>query len=155
LPRGRRLPWTRRSPFAETDGDAAVQSIGQGWRQPSVATGQVAYSQPRALSGRSCEQLFDKRTGVINKQVAAYWKEHFDLLYYLQRHWPTVGPKLVDKLYFYTGDVDTYYLNNSTKELEKWMKTTTNPHYEGSSCTATASRTAGPDVLAPTGCCDR
>jgi hypothetical protein len=76
-------------------------------------------------------RLWDKRTGVINKQVAAYWKEHFDLLYYLQRHWPTVGPKLVDKLYFFTGDVDTYYLNNSTKELERWMKTTTNPHYEG------------------------
>jgi hypothetical protein len=77
------------------------------------------------------EPLFDKRTGAINKQVAAYWKEHYDLLYYLQRNWATVGPKLVDKLYFYTGDVDTYYLNNSTKELEKWMKTTTNPHYEG------------------------
>jgi putative esterase len=75
--------------------------------------------------------LFDKRTGVIDKQVAAYWKEHYDLLYYLQRNWTTVGPKLVDKLFFYTGDVDTYYLNNSTKELEKWMKTTTNPHYEG------------------------
>jgi hypothetical protein len=77
------------------------------------------------------EPLFDKRTGVINKQVAAYWREHYDLLYYLQQHWSTVGPKLVDKLYFYTGDVDTYYLNNSTRELEKWMKTTTNPHYEG------------------------
>ena len=77
------------------------------------------------------EPLFDKRTGVINKQVAAYWREHYDLLYYLQQNWSTVGPKLVDKLYFYTGDVDTYYLNNSTRELEKWMKTTTNPHYEG------------------------
>jgi putative esterase len=77
------------------------------------------------------EPLFDKRTGVINKTVAQYWKEHYDLLYYLQKNWATVGPKLVDKLYFYTGDVDTYYLNNSTKELEKWMKTTTNPHYEG------------------------
>ncbi len=75
--------------------------------------------------------LFDKRTGTIDKQVARYWREHFDLLYYLQQHWSTVGPKLVDKLYFYTGDVDTYYLNNSTRELEKWMKTTTNPHYEG------------------------
>ena len=77
------------------------------------------------------EPLFDKRTGVINKQVAQYWREHYDLLYYLQRNWPMVGPKLVDKLYFYTGDVDTYYLNNSTRELENWMKQTTNPHYEG------------------------
>ena len=77
------------------------------------------------------EPLFDKQTGVINKQVAAYWKEHYDLLYYLQKNWSTVGPKIVDKLFFYTGDADTYYLNNSTKELEKWMKTTENPHYEG------------------------
>ena len=27
--------------------------------------------------------------------------------------------------------MDTYFLNNSTRELEEWMKTTTNPHYEG------------------------
>jgi len=77
------------------------------------------------------EPLFDKKTGVINKTVAAYWKEHYDLLYYLKTHWSTVGPKIVDKLFFYTGDADTYYLNNSTKELEAWMKTTENPHYEG------------------------
>ena len=30
-----------------------------------------------------------------------------------------------------TGTMDTYHLNNSTTELEKWMKTTENPHYEG------------------------
>jgi Putative esterase len=77
------------------------------------------------------EPLFDKRTGVINKQVAAYWREHYDLLHYLQKNWTTVGPKLVDKLFFYTGDADTYFLNNSTRALETWMKTTTNPHYEG------------------------
>ena len=77
------------------------------------------------------EPLFDKRTGAIDKQVAAYWKEHYDLVYYLQKNWSIVGPKLVDKLFFYTGGADTYYLNNSTKELEKWMKTTANPHYEG------------------------
>jgi len=75
--------------------------------------------------------LFDKKTGVIDRKVAAYWKEHYDLLYHLQKNWATVGPKIVDKLFFYTGDADTYYLNNSTRELEKWMKTTTNPHYEG------------------------
>ena len=77
------------------------------------------------------EPLFNKRTGEINREVAAYWKEHFDLKSYLEKNWTAVGPKLVDKLYFYTGDVDTYYLNNSTKALEQWMKTTQNPHYEG------------------------
>ncbi len=77
------------------------------------------------------EPLFNKRTGEINREVANYWKEHYDLRYHLEKHWPTLGPKLVDKLYFYTGDVDTYYLNNSTKALEQWMKKTENPHYEG------------------------
>jgi hypothetical protein len=77
------------------------------------------------------EPLFNKRTGEINREVAKYWKEHYDLRYHLEKNWPTLGPKLVDKLYFYTGDVDTYYLNNSTKTLELWMKTTENPHYEG------------------------
>lgn len=77
------------------------------------------------------EPLFNKRTGEINRDVAKYWKENYDLKYYLERNWSAVGPKLIDKLYFYTGDVDTYYLNNSTKELEAWMKTTENPHYPG------------------------
>jgi hypothetical protein len=77
------------------------------------------------------EPLFNKRTGEINPAVAQYWKEHYDLLYYLQQNWPTVGPKLVDKIHVYTGTADTYLLNNSTKQLQEWMKTTTNPHYEG------------------------
>ena len=77
------------------------------------------------------EPLFNKRTGEINPTVAQYWKEHYDLLYYLQQNWSKVGPKIVDKIHVYTGTADTYLLNNSTKQLQEWMKTTTNPHYEG------------------------
>ena len=75
--------------------------------------------------------LFDKRTGVIDPTVAQYWKEHYDLKYYLQKNWAAIGPKLVNKLFFYAGTADTYFLNNSTRELELWMKTTTTPCYEG------------------------
>ena len=77
------------------------------------------------------EPLFDKRTGVINPAVAEYWRNHYDLLEYLKRNWTAVGPKLVDKLRIYTGDVDTYFLDNAVRDLERWMKTTENPHYEG------------------------
>ena len=77
------------------------------------------------------EPLFDKRTGVINRTVGEYWREHYDLLEYLKRNWSTVGPKLVDKVHVYTGTMDNFFLNNSTKELEEWMKTTQNPHYKG------------------------
>ena len=77
------------------------------------------------------EPLFDKRTGVINPAVAEYWRNHYDLLEYLKRNWTAVGPKLVDKLRIYTGDADTYFLDNAVRDLERWMKTTENPHYEG------------------------
>jgi hypothetical protein len=77
------------------------------------------------------EPLFDKRTGKMNRAVGEYWREHYDLLEYLKRNWSTVGPKLVDKVHVYTGTMDNFFLNNSTKELELWMKTTENPHYRG------------------------
>ena len=35
-----------------------------------------------------------QRTGVIDKSVAAYWREHYDLRDILERDWATLGPKL-------------------------------------------------------------
>jgi S-formylglutathione hydrolase FrmB len=77
------------------------------------------------------QPVFNKRTGEIDSKVAQYWRDNFDLLEYLKRNWAAVGPKLVDKIHVYTGTADTYFLNNSTRELQDWMKTTANPHYEG------------------------
>jgi hypothetical protein len=77
------------------------------------------------------EPLFNKKTGEINPDVAQYWKDHFDLLEYLKRNWATLGPKLVDKVRIYVGTMDTYQLNIAVREMEEWMKTTENPHYEG------------------------
>lgn len=75
--------------------------------------------------------LFDKMTGAIDPNVATYWRENYDLLHYLQGHWAVVGPKLVDKLRIYIGTMDNFYLNNAVRELEQWMRTTTNPPYPG------------------------
>jgi len=77
------------------------------------------------------EPLFDKSTGVINKKVAEYWKENYDLLYYMQKNWATLGPKIVDKLHIYTGDMDTFHLDKAVVLMEQWMQTTTDPHYPG------------------------
>jgi len=49
----------------------------------------------------------------------------------MQRNWPTLGPKIVDKLHVYVGDADTYFLDRAVREMDAWMKTTQNPHYEG------------------------
>ncbi len=75
--------------------------------------------------------LFDKRTGVIDPDVAVYWRDNYDLLEYMRRNWTTLGPKLVDKLHIYTGSMDNFYLNVAVREMEAWMARTENPHYPG------------------------
>jgi len=75
--------------------------------------------------------LFDKLTGEIDPSVAEYWKEHYDLRSYLEKNWSWLGPKLVGKLHIYTGDVDTFFLNNAVELLEKFLIDTKNPHYSG------------------------
>ena len=75
--------------------------------------------------------IFNKETGDIDKSVAAYWKEHYDLSAILQRDWQTLGPKLQGKLHIYVGSADTYFLTNAVYYLEDFLKTTKNPPYDG------------------------
>ena len=71
--------------------------------------------------------IFDKVTGRIDKTVAAYWREHYDLGYILKRDWTTLGPKLKGKLHLYAGDMDNFYLNNAVYLVEDILKSATNP----------------------------
>ncbi|MFC1514207.1 alpha/beta hydrolase-fold protein, partial [candidate division KSB1 bacterium] len=75
--------------------------------------------------------LFDKKTGEIDSTVAEYWREHYDLRYYLEKNWPQIGSSLAGKLHIFTGDMDTYYLNNAVKLLEEFLEKTENPYYGG------------------------
>ena len=72
-------------------------------------------------------RIFDKETGKIDHQVAAYWKEHFDLSYILRRDWKTLGPKLRGKLKLYVGEADNYYLNDAVYLVEEFLKTADPP----------------------------
>jgi hypothetical protein len=76
-------------------------------------------------------RIFDKMTGEIDHEVAAYWRENYDLRYILERDWATLGPKLKGKIHIYCGDMDNYYLNNAVYLIEDFLKGTTNPFYEG------------------------
>lgn len=98
------------------------------------------------------DPLFDKRTGAINPRVAQYWKEHYDLRNFLEKNWSVLGPKLVDKVHVYVGDADNFFLNNSTRKLQEWMKKTEAPHYEGR---FTYGATKGHCWSGPVGSADR
>ena len=76
--------------------------------------------------------LWDKRTGQIDRQVALYMRDHgYDLRYYLEQNWKTIGPPLTGKLHLYCGDMDNFYLNLAVYLTEDYLKNT-NPPYGGS-----------------------
>ena len=77
------------------------------------------------------QRIFDKKTGVIDKEVAQYWKENYDLVHILKRDWKTLGPKLEGKIHIYCGDMDNYYLNNAVYLAESFLESTRNPYYKG------------------------
>ena len=75
--------------------------------------------------------IWDKRSGKIDREVAEYWREHYDLRHILARDWKTLGPKLAGKLHVYVGTMDNYYLNNAVYLLEEFLENTREPHYGG------------------------
>jgi hypothetical protein len=75
--------------------------------------------------------IWDKLTGDIDRAVATYWRDHYDLSYILRRDWKTLGPKLRGKLHIYVGDMDNYYLNNAVYLAEEFLERVTDPPYEG------------------------
>jgi hypothetical protein len=77
------------------------------------------------------KRIWNKETGEIDREVAAYWRENYDLRHILERDWAKLGPKLRGKLHIYCGDMDNYYLNNAVYLMEDFLKSTKNPHYDG------------------------
>jgi Putative esterase len=92
------------------------------WQAVFSSVGEDGYPKP----------VFNKRTGVIDHEVAKSWKEHYDLSAIMQRDWKTLGPKLAGKLHLYVGDADTFYLDRAVHLLKDFMDTTTDPYYRGS-----------------------
>lgn len=94
----------------------------EGWEAVYGPSGADGYPIP----------LWDKETGTIDRGVATYMRDHgFDLRAYAEKSWPSIGNDLVGKLHFSAGDMDDYWLNLAVYKFEDFLKTTSNPHYEG------------------------
>ena len=78
------------------------------------------------------QRIWDKRTGAIDRKVADFWRENYDLSHILRRDWDRgLGRKLEGKLHLYVGDMDNYYLNNAVYLTEAFLEKTTSPYYGG------------------------
>jgi hypothetical protein len=78
------------------------------------------------------QPLWDHETGVIDHEVASYWRQHgWDLRHTLEENWPTLGPALVGKLRFLVGEMDNFFLNLAVYHMETFLESTRDPHYAG------------------------
>jgi len=71
--------------------------------------------------------LFDKETGVIDRDVAQYWRDHYDLSAILKRDWARLGPKVNGKLHVPGGTADSYCLTDAVYFFEDMLKAQDNP----------------------------
>jgi S-formylglutathione hydrolase FrmB len=72
---------------------------------------------PKGKDGRP-EQMFDRRTGAVNPEVAAYWRDHYDIAYRLQRDWPSIRKDLDGKIHVIVGTADTFHLDGAAHKLQ-------------------------------------
>jgi len=76
---------------------------------------------PRGKDGRPMP-LFDRDTGNIDSEVAAYWEKHYDIANLLRTNWKKVGPSLNGKIHMTVGTADTFHLDESARLLEQTIK---------------------------------
>jgi enterochelin esterase-like enzyme len=72
---------------------------------------------PRGGDGRP-EPMFSRVTGAVNPEVVAYWRDHYDIAYRLQRDWPSLKPNLDGKIHLIVGTADTFYLDGAAHRLQ-------------------------------------
>ena len=76
--------------------------------------------------------IWDRTTGKIDKEVANFWRENYDLTHIMKRDWEKgLGKKLEGKVNIYVGDMDNYYLNNAVYLTEEFLKSAKNPPFGG------------------------
>lgn len=108
-----------------------------------------ALLSPRGADGYP-RFVWDKRTGRIDPEVVAHWRENHDLLHVLERDWGTLGPKLAGKLHVYAGGADLTDPGESVGRLAAFLEGVRDPAYAGEAPVrgAVPGRCAGLDPAA-------
>ena len=75
---------------------------------------------PRGRDGRPLP-LYDHATGAVDPQVAAYWRDHYDIAHHVQTDWPRLKPDLDGRVHLFVGTADTFYLDGAAHRLKAVM----------------------------------
>lgn len=72
---------------------------------------------PRRADGTPAS-LFDRVTGAIDPDVAAYWRDHYDIGHRIETDWSRLRHDLDGKVHVAVGTADSYYLDGAVHRLE-------------------------------------
>jgi S-formylglutathione hydrolase FrmB len=76
---------------------------------------------PRGPDGRPL-QMYDRATGLVNREVADYWRANWDLSQIIRNRWPALKRDLDGKIHVIAGDKDEFRLDVSARKLEDAFK---------------------------------
>jgi S-formylglutathione hydrolase FrmB len=72
---------------------------------------------PKGDSGAP-EPMFERRTGDVNPNVVAYWRDHYDLAHIAETTWNARGAYLKGRIHVLVGTADTFYLDGAAHKLQ-------------------------------------
>jgi hypothetical protein len=74
--------------------------------------------------------MFDRKTGQVDPQVVAYWHDHYDLSYLVEKNWTARGAELKGRIHVIVGTADTFYLDGAAHKFEGVLaKLGGDPHF--------------------------
>jgi hypothetical protein len=92
------------------------------WQAVFSPVGAAGYPRP----------IWNKRTGEIDRSVANYWRDNYDLVHIMKRDWEKgLGEKLRGKIHLYVGELDNYYLEDAVYLAQEFLESARNPRFEG------------------------
>lgn len=100
--------------------DLAIQERVLGDYSGQLASFEWVFS-PRDKDGRPMP-LFDRDTGKVDPEVAAYWEDNYDIAHLLRTNWSKIGPQLNGKIHLTVGTADTFHLDEPARLLQQTIK---------------------------------
>jgi hypothetical protein len=100
--------------------DFVLSSDVEGYPESQFGSFDAVFS-PRGTDGKPVP-LFDHRTGVVNKSVAAYWEAHYDIASNIERNYVKLAPSLQHKLHVAVGTLDTFHLERGVLRLDARLR---------------------------------
>ncbi|MEM1131923.1 MAG: alpha/beta hydrolase-fold protein [Pseudomonadota bacterium] len=111
-------------PLIRNDGDviATIEEFSRLEATLGIYGGQLAsfdwVFSPKGPDGRPM-QIFDRTTGAVDPQVAAYWRQNYDIAHIVRRDWTKLSDDLNGKIHLIVGDADTFYLDGPARLFEQ------------------------------------